>query len=155
MGATVIITARNQERLQETFNVLDRSFDQEHQLVIADMSTEETVHQLADSMPALEEFIACKHDPSLVHYIHEDMKPILESTYGCMIYQEQLLDIVRTFGGRSYGGADLFRKAVGKKNKELIRQESEKLYQEIIDNGYSEEIAKTISDDLATKGGLT
>lgn len=67
-----------------------------------------------DSMPALEEFIACKHDPSLVHYIHEDMKPILESTYGCMIYQEQLLDIVRTFGGRSYGGADLFRKAIGK-----------------------------------------
>lgn len=66
-----------------------------------------------DSMPALEEFIACKHDNSLVHYIHEDMKPILESTYGCMIYQEQLLDIVRTFGGRSYGGADLFRKAVG------------------------------------------
>ena len=106
-----------------------------------------------DSMPALEEFIACKHDNSLVHYIHEDMKPILENTYGCMIYQEQLLDIVRTFGGRSYGGADLFRKAVGKKNKELIRQESEKLYQEIIDNGYSEEIAKTISDDLATKGG--
>lgn len=106
-----------------------------------------------DSMPALEEFIACKHDNSLVHYIHDDMKPILESTYGCMIYQEQLLDIVRTFGGRSYGGADLFRKAVGKKNKELIRQESEKLYQEIIDNGYSEKIAKTISDDLATKGG--
>lgn len=67
-----------------------------------------------DSMPALEEFIACKHDLSLVHYIHEDMKPILESTYGCMIYQEQLLDIVRTFGGRSYGGADLFRKAIGK-----------------------------------------
>ena len=105
-----------------------------------------------DSMPALEEFIACKHDNSLVHYIHEDMKPILESTYGCMIYQEQLLDIVRTFGGRSYGGADLFRKAIAKKNKELVKQESTKLYQEIIDNGYSEEIAKTISDDLASKG---
>lgn len=105
-----------------------------------------------DSMPALEEFIACKHDNSLVHYIHDDMKPILESTYGCMIYQEQLLDIVRTFGGRSYGGADLFRKAIGKKNKELVQQESKKLYQEIIDNGYSEEIAKTISDDLASKG---
>jgi len=106
-----------------------------------------------DSMPALEEFIACKHDNSLVHYIHDDMKPILESTYGCMIYQEQLLDIVRTFGGRSYGGADLFRKAIGKKNKELVQQESKKLYQEIMENGYSEEIAKTISDDLAEKGG--
>lgn len=67
-----------------------------------------------DSMGALEEFIECKHDPSKVKYIHPDMKPILESTYGCMIYQEQLLDIVRVFGGRSYGGADLFRKAIGK-----------------------------------------
>lgn len=106
-----------------------------------------------DSMGALEEFIKCKHDPSLVTYIHPDMKPILESTYGCMIYQEQLLDIVRTFGGRSYGGADLFRKAIGKKNIALVKQESEKLYQEIIDNGYSHEIAKTISEELKTKGG--
>lgn len=106
-----------------------------------------------DSMGALEEFIECKHDPSKVKYIHPDMKPILESTYGCMIYQEQLLDIVRTFGGRTYGGADLFRKAIGKKNVELVKQESAKLYQEIIDNGYSEEIAKTISDELSTKGG--
>lgn len=106
-----------------------------------------------DSMGALQEFIKCKHDPSLVTYIHPDMKPILESTYGCMIYQEQLLDIVRTFGGRSYGGADLFRKAIGKKNIELVKQESEKLYQEIIDNGYSHEIAKTISEELKTKGG--
>lgn len=106
-----------------------------------------------DSMTALKEFIACKHNNALVKYIHDDMKPILESTYGCMIYQEQLLDIVRTFGGRSYGGADLFRKAIGKKNKELVQQESKKLYQEIIDNGYSGEIAKAISDDLAEKGG--
>ena len=106
-----------------------------------------------DSMGALEEFIECKHDPSKVKYIHPDMKPILESTYGCMIYQEQLLDIVRVFGGRSYGGADLFRKAIGKKNVELVKQESSKLYQEIIDNGYSEEIARTISNDLSTKGG--
>lgn len=106
-----------------------------------------------DSMGALEEFIECKHDPSKVHYIHPDMKPILESTYGCMIYQEQLLDIVRKFGGRSYGGADLFRKAIGKKNIELVKQESAKLYQEIINNGYSKELAKTISDELSTKGG--
>lgn len=69
------------------------------------------------------------------------------------IYQEQLLDIVRKFGGRSYGKADLFRKAIGKKNVELVKQESAKLYQEIIDNGYSEDIAKTISDELSTKGG--
>ena len=106
-----------------------------------------------DSMGALEEYIECSKHPEKVSYIHPDMEPILKETYGCMIYQEQLLDIVRTFGGRSYGGADLFRKAIGKKNIELVKQESAKLYQEIIDNGYSAELAKQISDDLATKGG--
>lgn len=106
-----------------------------------------------DSMGALEEYIECSKHPEKVTYIHPDMEPILKETYGCMIYQEQLLDIVRKFGGRSYGGADLFRKAIGKKNVELVKQESAKLYQEIIDNGYSKELAKQISDDLSTKGG--
>ena len=106
-----------------------------------------------DSMGALEEYIECSKHPEKVRYIHPDMEPILSGTFGCMIYQEQLLDIVRKFGGRSYGGADLFRKAIGKKNVELVKQESEKLYHEIIDNGYSQELAKQISDDLATKGG--
>lgn len=105
-----------------------------------------------DAMGALEEYIECKHDPSKVKYIHPDMEPILKSTYGCMIYQEQLLDIVRKFGGRSYGGADLFRKAIGKKQPELVKSESAKLYDEIIANGYSEEIASKISGDLSTKG---
>lgn len=67
-----------------------------------------------DSMGALDEYIECKHGRQEVKYIHPDMQPILESTYGCMIYQEQLMDIVRKFGGRTYGGADKFRKAIGK-----------------------------------------
>lgn len=106
-----------------------------------------------DSMGALDEYIECKHGRQKVKYIHPDMKPILESTYGCMIYQEQLMDIVRKFGGRTYGGADLFRKAIGKKDIALVKKESAKLYQEIIDNGYDEQIAKEISDNLSTKGG--
>ena len=106
-----------------------------------------------DSMGALDEYIECKHGRQKVKYIHQDMKPILESTYGCMIYQEQLMDIVRKFGGRTYGGADLFRKAIGKKDIALVKKESAKLYQEIIDNGYDEQIAKEISDNLSTKGG--
>lgn len=106
-----------------------------------------------DSMGALEEFVKCKHDPSLVTYIHPDMKPILESTYGQCIYQEQIMEIVRVFGGRSYGGSDKYRKAIGKKMPELVKEESKKLYQEIIDNGYDENIAKAISEELAAKGG--
>ena len=106
-----------------------------------------------DSMGALEEFIKCKHDPSLVTYIHPDMKPILESTYGQCIYQEQIMEIVRVFGGRSYGGSDKYRKAIGKKMPELVKEESKKLYQEIVNNGYDESIAKAISEELAAKGG--
>ena len=67
-----------------------------------------------DSMGALDEYIECKHGRKTVEYIHPDMKPILENTYGCMIYQEQLMEIVRKFGGRTYGGADKFRKAIGR-----------------------------------------
>ena len=106
-----------------------------------------------DSMGALEDYIECKHGRKQVEYIHPDMKSILENTYGCMIYQEQLMDIVRKFGGRSYGGADKFRKAISKKDINLVKSESAKLYQEIIDNGYSEEIARRISDEMSEKGG--
>ena len=106
-----------------------------------------------DSMGALEEYIECKHNPEKVSYIHPDMKPILENTYGCLLYQEQLLDIVRKFGGRTYGGADLFRKAIGKKDISLVKTEAAKLYDEIINNGYSEELARQISDELSEKGG--
>lgn len=106
-----------------------------------------------DSMSALEDYIDRKNGIKEITYIHPDMKPILESTYGCLIYQEQLMDIVRVFGGRTYGGADKFRKGIGKKDKNLVKEESDKLYQEIIDNGYDKNIAKQISDDMREKGG--
>ena len=108
-----------------------------------------------DTMGALEDYILRKNGEETIQYLHPDMEPILEKTYGCMIYQEQLMDIVRKFGGRSYGGADIFRKAISKKNVELVKAESEKLYSEIISNGYPEEIAKTISEDLKEKGSYS
>ena len=106
-----------------------------------------------DSMGALEEFIQCKHDENLVTYLHNDMIPIMKNTFGCLIYQEQLLDVVRKFGGRTYGGSDQFRKAIGKKDEELVKSESDKLYSEIVENGYPEEIARIISDEMREKGG--
>ena len=106
-----------------------------------------------DSMGALEEFIECKHDKSKVKFVHENMKPILGVTYGCLLYQEQLLDVVRVFGGRTYGGADKFRKAIGKKNIQLVQQESDKLYGEIVKTGYDESLATIISSDMRSKGG--
>lgn len=107
-----------------------------------------------DSMGALDEYVEMATGGSRPPSIHSDMDEILKDTNYCMIYQEQLLDIVKKFGGRTYGQADLFRKAIGKKLPELVKQESEKLRGEIMTNGYSKDIANTIADELASKGGL-
>ena len=108
-----------------------------------------------DSMGALDEYVEMAIGGNRPKSIHPDMDEILKDTNYCMIYQEQLLDIVKKFGGRTYGQADLFRKAIGKKIPELVKQESEKLRGEIMTNGYSKDIANTIADELASKGGLT
>lgn len=106
-----------------------------------------------DSMGALDEYVEMATGGSRPPSIHPDMDKILKDTNYCMIYQEQLLDIVKKFGGRTYGGADLFRKAIGKKIVELVKKESEILRNEIVDNGYSKEIANKIADELSSKGG--
>lgn len=106
-----------------------------------------------DSMGALDEYVEMATGGSRPPSIHQDMDEILKDTNYCMIYQEQLLDIVKKFGGRTYGGADLFRKAIGKKIVELVQKESEILRGEIVANGYSKEIADKIADELASKGG--
>lgn len=106
-----------------------------------------------DSMGALDEYVGMAIGGSRPPSIHPDMDEILKDTNYCMIYQEQLLDIVKKFGGRTYGGADLFRKAIGKKIVELVQKESEILRSEIVANGYPKEIADKIADELSQKGG--
>ena len=106
-----------------------------------------------DTIAGIEDFIYYKNHQNEIEYIHEDMKNILSKSYGQLVYQEQLLDIVKVFGGRTYGGADKFRKGIGKKDVKLVQEEANKLYQEIIDTGYGEDIAKTISEDMRKKGG--
>lgn len=106
-----------------------------------------------DSMGALDEYVEMATGGSRPASIHPDMDDILKDTNYCMIYQEQLLDIVKKFGGRTYGGADLFRKAIGKKIPELVQKESEILRGEIVNNGYPKKIADQIADELSQKGG--
>ena len=106
-----------------------------------------------DSMGALDDFIEMATGGNRPPSIHPDMDEILKDTNYCTIYQEQLLEIVRKFGGRTYGQADLFRKAIGKKVKELVQQQSEILRNEIVNNGYSHEIADQIANELSSKGG--
>lgn len=106
-----------------------------------------------DAMVALDEYVEMCKTGNRPKQIHKDMDAILKDTNYCMIYQEQLLEIVKKFGGRTYGQADLFRKAIGKKIPELVKEEAEKLRGEIIANGYTKDISNQISDNLAEKGG--
>ncbi len=68
-------------------------------------------------------FIRNKHDPSKIEYIHPALEPILDVTYGCIVYQEQVMQIVRKIGGYSLGRADLVRRAMSKKKMDIMEQE--------------------------------
>lgn len=105
-----------------------------------------------DCMQFIDHYINRKNGTEPIEYIHEDMKPILDKTYGICLYQEEVLEIVRKFGGRTYGGADKYRKAIGKKNIQLVKEESEKLYKEILSQNYDEKVARNISDEMSSKG---
>jgi len=95
-------------------------------------------------MEFIPEFIARKHGLKAVEYLHPKLKPILENTYGVMIYQEQLMRIARDLAGFTLSEADILRKAVGKKIKKLLGEQEEKMIQGMINNEISPKIAKKI-----------
>ncbi|HZK00910.1 MAG TPA: DNA polymerase III subunit alpha [Tissierellaceae bacterium] len=68
-------------------------------------------------------FVECKHDTCRIRYIHPKLEPILNVTYGCIVYQEQVMQIVRDIGGFSMGRADLVRRAMGKKKMDVMEEE--------------------------------
>jgi DNA polymerase III subunit alpha len=75
----------------------------------------------------VDDFIARKHDTSgaTIDYLHPDLKPALEATYGVILYQEQVMQIAQILAGYTLGGADLLRRAMGKKKaEEMAKQRS-------------------------------
>jgi DNA polymerase-3 subunit alpha len=87
------------------------------------------------------EFVARKHGKKKIEYLHPKLEPVLASTYGIMIYQEQLMAAARALAGFSLSEADILRKAVGKKIKKLLADQKDKLIQGCKANGVSENIA--------------
>lgn len=81
------------------------------------------------------DFIAAKHGRKEVTYLDPRLEPILEKTYGVIVNQEQVLQIARDLGGFSYGEADILRRAVGKKIKELLIEQRGKLMHGMKKNG--------------------
>ncbi len=95
-------------------------------------------------MELIPSFIARKHKKEKIEYLHEKLKPILESTYGILIYQEQLMQIAREMAGFTLSEADILRKAVGKKIKSLLLEQKEKFVKGMTKNNIEEKIAQQI-----------
>ncbi|WP_042459660.1 DNA polymerase III subunit alpha [Neobacillus dielmonensis] len=91
-------------------------------------------------------FIDRKHGRQAVAYPHPDLEPILENTYGVIVYQEQIMQIASRMAGFSLGEADLLRRAVGKKQKEVLDRERNHFVQGALKKGYSQSMADQIYD---------
>jgi len=94
-------------------------------------------------------YIACKHKLQQPDYLHELLKPILEETYGVVIYQEQVLRIAQVLAGYTLGAADLLRKAMGKKIKKEMEEQEEIFVKGAVANNISEVQAKSIFATVA------
>lgn len=108
-----------------------------------------------DSMAELEHYIKRKNGEEEITYLHPDLIPILEKTYGCIIYQEQTMRIAKVFAGFSDGEADDLRKGLGKKDKKKVKEQADKFYLRALEKGYEEEVCRKLADDMAEKGGYS
>ncbi|MFA6215215.1 MAG: DNA polymerase III subunit alpha [Patescibacteria group bacterium] len=97
-------------------------------------------------MEFIPEYIKAKHGLQHVTYLDPRMEPILEKTYGIIVYQEQVMNIARELAGFSYSEADVLRKAVGKKIASLLHEQADKMISGMVKNGIKEKVAGKIWD---------
>jgi len=95
-------------------------------------------------MQFIPDYIARKHGNQTIEYLHPKLEPILKDTYGICIYQEQLMKIAQEVCGFTLGEADVLRKAVGKKIKELLDTQETKFINGAVENGASKKIAEEL-----------
>lgn len=107
-------------------------------------------------MESIPRFLECSADPSKIRYKHELLRPILDVTYGCIVYQEQVIEIFRRLAGFSLGQADMIRRAMSKKKKAVIDAErlafihgdAERGIAGAVANGVGEAAAGSIYDEI-------
>ena len=107
-------------------------------------------------MESIPRFIACKHNPEKITYKHPSLVPILSNTYGCIVYQEQVIQIFQQLAGYSLGQADMVRRAMSKKKLKDIQREREAFLHGDPErnitgcqaNGISQTIAESIYDEI-------
>ena len=107
-------------------------------------------------MDSIPRFVECSTHPEKISYKHELLRPILEVTYGCIVYQEQVIQIFRQLAGFSLGQADMIRRAMSKKKHKVIDAEriafvhgdSERGIAGAVANGVPEDVANSIYDEI-------
>lgn len=95
-------------------------------------------------MELIPQFIEGKHRPESVTYPDETLKPVLEETYGVMVYQEQILLIANVMAGYTLGEADILRRAIGKKKKKLLDENKKRFIEQSIEKGYKKAVAEKV-----------
>ena len=107
-------------------------------------------------MDSIPRFIECSNNPDKISYKHELLRPILDVTYGCIVYQEQVIEIFRRLAGFSLGQADMIRRAMSKKKHKVIDAERvafvhgdpERGIDGAIKRGVPEKVANSIYDEI-------
>lgn len=99
-------------------------------------------------MDSIPRYIECRHNPQKVTFRHPILKDILDVTYGCIVYQEQVMEICRKMAGYSYGRADLVRRAMAKKKTAEMLKERSIFVEGAAKNGVSEKVANEIFDEM-------
>jgi DNA polymerase-3 subunit alpha len=97
-------------------------------------------------MDMIDDFIARKHGTKKIEYLHPKLEPILRETYGIIVYQEQVMRIASELAGFTLGGADLLRRAMGKKIAELMAEQRKKFVDGCKERGIAENTANQIFD---------
>lgn len=92
-------------------------------------------------MENIDSYIKRKRGLEKIEYIHPDLMPILKSTYGVIVYQEQIMQIASLMAGYTYGEADILRRAMSKKKESVLVKEESKFIKGSMAKGYTEEVA--------------
>ncbi|MEE0968656.1 MAG: DNA polymerase III subunit alpha [Clostridia bacterium] len=101
-------------------------------------------------MDSIPKYIECRHNPGKVEYRLPCLEEILRSTYGCVVYQEQVMSICRTVAGYSYGHADIVRRAMSKKKASVLAAEKESFISGAVGQGFSEKDASELFEEMAS-----
>ncbi len=102
-------------------------------------------------MDSIPKYIKCKNSPESIVYDCPQLEPILAPTYGCIVYQEQVMQIVRDLGGYTLGRSDLVRRAMSKKKKKVMEKERQNFIYGNEEEGVPGCLSKGISEAVASK----